>query len=118
MVVEIKHRFTLRPVGFRFDAQSVFFLCQQWDVDLGTIDNIPPGEYVDSWVWCAHRSYCLPRLWKPISYPKMRQYIANLKKSEWDMILKAMTESRSQGEGDKKKVEAGEISSSLDGRQE
>lgn len=110
MVVEIKKRFR-RPVGFRFDALAAFLLCQHHGVDLNTMDKIPPGEYVSSWVWSAHRSYCMLRYKEPMRYEKMKRYIARMRKTEWDGLLKAMTSVKAEGGDDKKKVQLGTTSS-------
>ena len=117
MVVEIKRRFR-HPVGFRFDALAAFLLCQQWGVDLNTQDKIPRDEYVSSWVWSAHRSFCMLRYREPMTYKKMIRFINRMRKAEWDMLLKAMTEVKVDETDDKKKVQLGQNSSSPDGRQE
>ena len=117
MVVEIKRRFR-RPVGFRFDAMAAFLLCQHWGVDLNSMDKIPADEYLSSYLWCAHRSFCMMRYSKPIvrNVERMKWFIDNLRKTEWDVIIKAMTDAKGEG-GDKKKVPAGENFSPPDGGQ-
>jgi hypothetical protein len=117
MIVEIKRRFR-RAVGFRFDAMAAWLLCQHHGVDLDGMDNIPKEEYVTSWVWSAHRSFCMLRYRKPIPYERMKVFIARMRKSEWDILLKAMVIARAPEGGDKKKVQPGENSSSQDGSQE
>jgi len=115
MTVELRKR--LRRVGFRFDALAAWLLCQQYKVDLDGMDKIPKDEYINSWVWSAHRSYCMLKYKKPIQYEQMKRFINRLHKSEWDMLLKAMTMVRSESKDDKKKVQPGGNSLSQDGRQ-
>jgi len=117
MVVEIKRRFR-RAVGFRFDALAAFLMCRMHGVDLNAMDQIPAAEYTPSWVWSAHRSFCLDNNCVPISYSRMKVFINRLRKSEWDVILKAMTDTRAPESGDKKKVQHGENSLSQDGKQD
>jgi hypothetical protein len=54
---------------------------------------------------------------KPLSYDKMKKFIATMRKSEWDDVLAAMIASSNQG-GDKKKVQTGMSYLSPDGRQD
>ena len=119
MIAKVRRRYR-REVGFRFDALSVFLLCQQWGVDLDGMKDIPRDAYVSSWVWNAHRSYCMYQYKKPLftTHDKMRWYIDRLSKKDWDIIVKAMVESRPPDSDDKKKVNHGENSLSQDGRQE
>jgi hypothetical protein len=117
MIVEIKRRFR-RAVGFRFDAMAAWLMCQQHGVDLDSMDKIPKEEYVFSWVWSAHRSFCMMRYRKPMNYEWMKHYIARMRKSDWDKVLEAMTDTRTPESNDKKKVQPGENSLSQDGRQE
>jgi hypothetical protein len=120
MTVEIKRRFR-KTVGFRFDALAVFLLCQQYNIDIEGLDKIPKKEYVNSWCWCAYRSFCTRNYHKPVySYEQMKRFIDNLRKKEWDLILDSMVAARapdSKGE-DKKKVEPGLNSLQQDGRQD
>lgn len=114
MIVEIQKR--CRKVGFRFDALAAFLLCEQYGVDLNTMDDIPRDEYVVSWCWSAHRSYCLKGYKKARNLAQMRKFINGLRKTEWDSIVRAMTDARGEGGDDKKKVQHGGNSSSQDGR--
>ena len=114
MTVEIGKRF--HKVGFRFDALSVYLLCEQYGVDLNTMNDIPKDEYVVSWCWSAHRSYCLKNYRKAKRLVWMRRFINDLRKTEWDKIIKTMTEVRGEGGDDKKKVQPGMNSSSQDGK--
>ena len=116
MIVEIKKR--LRTVGFRFDAMAAFLMCQHHGVDLDSLDNIPKDQYTITWVWSAHRSYMILKVKKPLSYQAMTKFIEGMKKSEWDKIIAAMTETSNKTEGDKKKVQPGMNSSSQDGKQD
>jgi hypothetical protein len=97
---------------------AAWLLCQQYGIDLNSMDSIPKEEYVSSWVWAAHRSFCMMRYRKPMSYEWMKRFISRMRKSEWDIILKAMTDTRAPESEDKKKVQPGENSSSQDGRQD
>jgi len=115
MVVEIKRRFR-HPVGFRFDALAAFLLCQQWGVDLNTQDKIPKDEYVSSWVWSAHRSFCMLRYKEPMPYERMKRFIDRMRKVEWDALLRAMTKVGGESD-DKKKAQPGGNSSLQDGGQ-
>jgi len=117
MTVEIKRRFR-RAIGFRFDALAAWLLCQQYGVDLNTMDQIPKKEYTSSWVWSAHRSFCLQEYEKPKTYGWMKIFISRLRKSEWDLILETMSVTRAPESGDKKKVQPGENSLSQDGKQD
>jgi hypothetical protein len=118
MTVEIKRRFRVRPVGFRFDALAAWLMCQQYGVDLNGMDKIPREEYVSSWVWSAHKSFCMMHYREPMPYAKMKKFIARMRKTEWDMLLAAMTEVKSPPEEDKKKVQPGQSSLSQDGKQD
>ena len=111
MIVEIGK---WRKKGFRFDALSVFLLCQQHDVELDQIDSIDKREYISSWVWCAYKSWCMFRYQKPrLSYDAMKKFIARMRKDDWDKILEAIIASRGpEGKVDKKKVLVGATSSS------
>ena len=109
------------PLGFRFDALSVFLLCEQHKVDLEQIRTINPDEYVSSWVWNAYKSWCMYQYKKPkISYEGMKTFIMRMPKGEWDKLIKAMMESRrpESENNDKKKVQPGMTSLSQDGRQD
>ena len=119
MIARIK-RPLRRSVGFRFDAMAAFLMCQQHGVDLDGLDSIPRGEYVTSWVWNGHKSYCIYGHKKPMEYDKMKRFISHIRKSDWDSILEAMVKTQSpKGEGnDKKKVQPGTSFSSPDGKQE
>lgn len=117
MTVEIKRRFR-RTVGFRFDAMAAWLMCQQHGVDLDSMDKIPKDEYISSWVWAAHRSYSMLKYRKPVfTYVQMKRFIARMRKSKWDLLLQAMTQTKAP-ETDKKKVQHGENSLSQDVRQE
>ena len=116
MIVKIKR--TFRVIGFRFDAMAAFLMCQHHGVDLNSIDKIPKDEYSLSWVWSAHRSFCMWQYKKPLSYDKMKTFIATMRKSEWDDVLAAMVASSNQGGNDKKKVQHGVNSLSQDGKQD
>jgi len=118
MVVEIKRRFTLKPIGFRFDAMAAFLMCEQHGVDLNSMDKIPKEEYVSSWVWCAHKSFCVMRYRRPMTYDKMKKFISRMRKTEWDLLLANMVATRAPETDDKKKVQPGENSSLPDGKQE
>jgi len=54
---------------------------------------------------------------KSMTYSKMKMFIAMMRKSEWDTIIKGMSSSSAPETDDKKKVQAGMNSSSQDGRQ-
>ena len=115
MIVKINRRF--RTIGFRFDAMAAFLMCQQYGVDLNTIDTIPKEEYTPSWVWSAHRSYCMWQYKKPMTYNNMKDFIAKMRKSEWDAVLNSMAQSSApESNDDKKKVQTGMNSSRQDGR--
>jgi len=116
MIVKINRR--LRVVGFRFDAMAAFLMCQHHGVDLDKLDDIPKAEYTPSWVWSAHRSYCMLQYKKPMSYDKMKVFIARMRKSEWDTIIQGMASASAPEADSKKKVQPGENFSSQDGRQE
>jgi len=116
MIVKIKRR--LKTIGFRFDAMAAFLMCQQYGVDLNTIDTIPKEEYTPSWVWSAHRSFCMWQYKKPLSYDKMKGFIARMRKAEWDKLLEGMAVSSTPQTEDKKKVQAGMNSSQQGGKQE
>jgi len=118
MVVEIKRRFRLHPVGFRFDAMAAWLMCQQYGIDIDGMDKIPKDEYSDSWVWSAHVSFCIlkkPHPWRYMTYKKMKCFIARMRKSEWDMLLAAMAAVRATDD-DKKKAQPGGNSLSQDGK--
>ena len=117
MIVEIKRRLR-RAVGFRFDAMAAFLMCQHHGVGLDKLDDIPKTEYTISWVWSAHRSFCMLRYRKPMSYQAMKRFVARMRKSEWDAVLEAMVSTGTPKDDGKKKVQHGENSSSQDGRQE
>jgi len=117
MVVEIKKRFR-RPVGFRFDAMAVFLICEQYGIDLDGMDKIPKDEYVTSWVWSGHRSFCMLNYRKPMTFEQMKRYIARMRKTEWDKILDAMANMKAEGDEDKKKVQPGMNSLPTAGKQE
>lgn len=117
MTVEIKRRFR-RAIGFRFDAMAAFLMCQYHSVDLDALDTIPKSEYTASWVWSAHKSFCMLRYKKPMPYEKMKRFILRMRKSEWDAILDAMITTKSPEGNSKKKVQNGENYLSQDGRQE
>ena len=115
MIVKIKRRFR-NAVGFRFDAMAAFLLCQHHGVDLNGLDTIPKDKYLPSWIWSAHRSYCMDKARKPMSYDKMMHFVDRMRKYEWDIILNAMTSTRGPDSGDdKKKVQHGMNSSSEGG---
>lgn len=113
MEVELKRLF--RKVGFRFDSMAAWLMCQEFKVDLDSMDKIPQDDYLPSWVWSAHRSYSMDRYKKPMSYDKMKVFIAKMRKSEWDKIIQAMIATRAPESTDKKKVPTGMNSSSRDG---
>ena len=114
MIVKINRR--LRVIGFRFDAMAAFLMCQQHGVDLNKLDSIPKEEYTPSWVWSAHRSYCMLQYRKPMTYNKMKVFISRMRKSEWDAIIEGMSLASAPESNNKKKVQTGENSSSQDGR--
>lgn len=116
MIVKIQRAF--RVIGFRFDAMAAFLMCQHHGVDLDGLDKIPKDEYTLSWVWSAHRSFCMLQYKKPLSYDKMKKFIAGMRKSEWDQIINAMSSTINEGGGDKKKVQPGMNSLSQDGKQD
>lgn len=118
MVIEIKRRFRFRAVGFRFDAMAAWLMCQQHGVDLDSMDKIPKEEYVSSWIWSAHRSFCMMRYRQPMAYEKMKQFIARMRKWEWDRLITEMTTVKTSETEDKKKEQPGEDSLSTDGKQE
>jgi len=115
MIVKINRRF--RVIGFRFDAMAAFLMCQQYGVDLNKLDTIPKAEYTPSWVWSAHRSYCMWQYKKPMTYSKMKVFISRMRKSEWDAIINGMSSASAPESDDKKKVQTGMNSSQQDGRQ-
>lgn len=117
MVVEIKRRFRIRPVGFRFDAMAVWLMCQQYGVDLNRMNEIPEKEYLDTWIWSAHKSFCVMRYRKPMTFEKMKRFIRMLRKYEWDLIIGAMNTAKAETD-DKKKAQHGEIISQQAGVQE
>lgn len=104
MIAELRRWY--RRIGFRFDALAAKLLCEQFGVDLDSMDKIPKEEYIAAWVWNAHKSYSMYRYKKPVySYAKMKKFIALMPKSEWDeKILPAMyASSPPDEEGSKKK---------------
>jgi len=109
-----------RKRGFRFDALSVFLLCEQHGVALEDIDKIDKQEYIPSWVWCAYRSYCMYHYHRPrMSYERMKKFINQMPKGDWDKIVIAMASTRGpEGKNDKKKVSDGTKSSLPDGEQD
>lgn len=116
MIVEIKRLF--RSIGFRFDAMAAFLMCQHHGVDLNELDKIPSKELSPSWVWAAHRSYCIEKNKRSLSYEKITKIISRMRKDEWDRITEAMLATRAPDGDDKKKVQPGTISSSQDGQPE
>jgi hypothetical protein len=108
-------------MGFRFDVLSVYLLSMQHGVDLNSLDKIDKDEYVPSWLWCAYRSWCMFKYRKPrVSYLRMKAFMDNMRKSDWDKITEVMRGSSGPAgkAGDKKKVQHGTISLSQDGGQE
>ena len=101
MIIELKR---WRKVGFRFDALAAWLLCEQHGVDLNEMDKIPKEEYLSSWVWSAHRSWCMfERMKDRYSYKQMKRFIDHMPKKEWDMIIETMSKSRAPES--KKKVD-------------
>ena len=102
-----------RKKGFRFDALSVFLLCQQHGIELDQIDSIDKREYIPSWIWCAYKSWCMFRYQRPrMSYDAMKRFISRMHKADWDKVMEAMTASRGpEGKTDKKKALDGTTSS-------
>jgi len=115
MIVVFKKR--LRDVGFRFDALAAWLMCQQHGVDLSDMDKIPVEEYLPSWIWSAHRSWCMfKRVNDRYDYKGMQKLIENMPKKEWDQIIECMRSTKAPES--KKKVTAvkhGVSSSSLAG---
>lgn len=115
MVIVFKKRF--KRVGFRFDALAAWLMCLQHGVELSEMDKIPPDDYLPSWVWSAHRSWCMfARVQDRYSYEGMKRLIEDMPKKEWDQILECMLSTKAP-ESKKKAVEVsrGTSSSSLDG---
>ena len=101
MIVELKKRF--RIVGFRFDAMAALLMCQQHKAELDELDKIPKDDYLPSWIWSAHRSYCMLNYKKPgYTYEQMKKFIDAMRKSEWDKLLKAMNSVKAPADGKKK----------------
>ena len=93
-------------VGFRFDALAGKLLCEQFGVDLDSMDKIPKEEYIAAWVYNAHKSYSMYRYRRPkYDYKGIQRLLENMKKSEWDeKMVPAMYASRApEGDGQKKK---------------
>ena len=110
MTIELKRWW--RTVGFRFDAQAAFLMCEQFGVDLSDMDKIPKDEITPAWIWNAHRSHSMQRYKKPLySYQSMKKFIGLMPKSEWDLILEAMYKSRGpEGDTGEKKKQHGNSS--------
>ena len=107
MIIELKRWW--RIVGFRFDAQAAFLLCEQFGVDLSDMDKIPKEEITPAWVWSAHKSYCMQKYRKPrYAYKQMKKFIGLMPKAEWDLLLDAMYNTRGPaGKADEKKKQHG-----------
>jgi len=103
MIIVLKKRF--RDIGFRFDALAAWLMCQHHGVELNEMDKIPPDDYLPSWVWSAHRSWCMfARVNDRYDYEGMKIFINRMPKSDWDKIIDCMRSTKAPES--KKKVEA------------
>jgi hypothetical protein len=119
--MEITFRRITGKYGFRFDALAVKLMCEQYDIDLNQIDQIPRHESVAAWVYNAHRSWSMYHYRKPkLSFKKTQKFIDRMQKRDWDKMVEVMRESQGNQEGDdsKKKKQHGTASTSMDGKQE
>ena len=91
-------------MGFRFDALAAWLMCEQHRVDLSEMDKIPSDDYLPSWVWSAHRSYCMfERTKDRYDYEGMKKFINCMPKSDWDKIIECMRSTKAPES--KKKVD-------------
>ena len=112
MLVELRR---WRKVGFRFDALAAYMMCEQHGVDLDEIEKIPQTEVRPSWIWNAHKSYCMRKYRRPrFTYNQMKRYIGTMQQRDYEKLLEAMMSK----EESKKKVQNGQKCSLQDGNTE